>query len=134
MFFKSSDCLDIFPNNNSSSFFVKIPEIVKFNKNQTIHVVDLKTPQFVHPNISSIYVITNIVSEVYVGNSKKPVIQRYFVKSDVQQNGFELEPQIVENNIKDINTDVIEISIVDGDTMRYVEFEEGITYCAFKIV
>lgn len=134
MFFKSSDCLDIFPNNNSSRFFVKIPEIVSFNKDQTICVVDLKIPQFLHPNITSIYVVTNIVSEIFVGGSKLSAVQRYFVKSDVESNGFELDPQMVENNVKDIDTDVIEVGILDGDTLQYVQCKEGNTYCAFKIV
>jgi hypothetical protein len=137
MFFKSTDCLNIFPQNNPSRFFVKIPELIQFNKNQSIHVIDLIVPEFVHNgNMKTIYLMTNIVSEVFVGYKKIPVLQRYFVQleeNEQNQFGFQLDTQIVPSNLKDITTDVIEIAILDGETLQHAECVDGVTYCAFKI-
>ena len=33
MFLKSTDCTDIFPNNNASHFYVRLPEAVDFSQN-----------------------------------------------------------------------------------------------------
>jgi hypothetical protein len=136
MFFKSTDCLNIFPQNSPSRFFVKIPEVIHFSKNQSIHLIDLIVPEFVqNENMKTIYLMTNIVSEVFVGYKKIPVLQRYFVQLEEQQTqiGFQLDTQIVQSNLKDISTDVIEIAILDGETLQYVECVDGVTYCAFKI-
>jgi hypothetical protein len=76
--------------------------------------------------------MTNFVSQVYVGNNKIPVVQRYFVNTDSPV-GFKLDTQYVETNVKEINTDIIEVGILNGDSLEYVEFKEGITYCGFHI-
>jgi hypothetical protein len=134
-FFKSSDCIDLFPSNIPSRFFVKIPELIQFNTNQLINIVDLNIPKFVqNEEVNSIYVTTNIVSEAFVGYKKIPVLQRYFVNLDLNgQNGFQLDTQFVQSSVKDIITDVIEIGILNGETLDYVQCEDGVTYCGFKI-
>jgi hypothetical protein len=133
MFVKSTDCVDLFPSNSPNRFFIKLPEVINFNSNQVMHVLDLRLPEFEHANITNIYLITNFVSQVYVGCKKIPVVQRYFIESEYPK-GFQLDYQSAETNVKEINTDIIEIGILNGESLEYVEFKEGITYCGFQIV
>lgn len=134
MFLKSSDCLDLFPNNTASRFFVKIPEIMNFKSNQTLSIIDLNIPGFVQEDIDSVYVSTNIVSEVIVGCKKIPVVQRFFVEKNNTINAIKFDGQNVQTKVREINTDVIEISIINGNTLQHVECNSGITYCGFQII
>lgn len=124
--------MNLFPNNCPSRFFVKLPEVIKFNVNQVIHVIDLNVPEFVRNDIKSIFLMTNIASQVYVGCNKISVVQRYFVETDILV-GYNMNSQYVESNVKEINTDVIEVGILNADSLEYVDFKEGVTYCGFHI-
>jgi hypothetical protein len=125
--------MDLFPANNPSRFFIKLPEVVEFNGSQMLNVFDLNIPEFIDDDVKSIYVTVNIAAEVIVGFQKVPVVQRYFVQTELQDVGFLLDTQIIETNVKEISTDIIEIGIVDGNSLEYVQFKEGVTYCGLKI-
>jgi hypothetical protein len=96
----------------------------------------LNIPHFVqNPQLKSIYVTSNNVSEAFVGCKKFPVVQRCFLKQNVNdQGGVEIDTQIVQSNAKDIFTDVIEIGIITGENMEYVQCEDGVTFCGFNVV
>ena len=134
IFLKSTDSLQSFPYNKANHFIVKLPEMLSFKSKKCMCcLVDIIVPEVNGQSIREVLILTNFVSENYVGSKRLPVIQR-LVKED--EKGFN---QSGMNNyysaVKDIETDLIEVRILDGKNFQYVPFDaDGVTYCTFHFI
>ena len=133
MFFKSTDCIDIFPSNSASHFHVKLPETFRFKKQKHLcALIELRVPLVLN-DVDSLLFMTNFITENYVGDKKLPVLHRCFI-TDWNSLCLERQHVAVYMDVKDIDTEIIEISVVDSDTLDYVQFADGILYCGFDII
>jgi hypothetical protein len=91
----------------------------------------LKIP-LINGNSECLIILTNFVVENYIGCRKLPVLHRCFTSST---GGMCLENQhiAIYVDVKDLDTEIIEISILDGNTMGFVDFTSGVLYCGFHI-
>lgn len=133
MFFKSSDCSELFPGNKSNHFHIKLPEMFHFrHSNHKCALIDFKIP-LVTDNTDAILIVTNFVRENFVGNRKLPVLHRCFINTSAE---ICLDSQhiAVYVDVKDLDTDIIEICVLDNNTFKYINFADGILYCGFHIL
>ena len=133
IFVKSSDCLDVFPQNNPSSFKVKIPERLKYIYYKKCCLIDLVMPMFIESNLEEeVYVVTNFVCDSIVGGGKLPVVGRYIQSTRLNKINIGLGTHYM--NMKNIDTDVLEIKIINGKSLKLVNFESGVLYCTFHFL
>ena len=95
-------------------------------------LVNIVVPEVNDQSIREVVIVTNFVSENYVGSKRLPVIQRV-VKDD--EKGFN-QPSMDNyyTAVKDIETDLIEVRLLDGKNLQYVPFDDGVTYCTFHFI
>jgi hypothetical protein len=125
--------MDIFPENNSSHFHVQLPEMFHFRKSlYKCALIELKIPEL-SDNSESLVILTNFIVENYIGGRKLPVLHRCFTS---RRGDLCLENQHVSIyvDVKDLDTEIIEISILNGNTLQFVKFTPGVLYCGFHIV
>jgi hypothetical protein len=133
LFLKSTDCLDIFPENTANHFLVKLPETVKFRVNVLkCALVQLKIPLPVQVPVS-IVILTNFVLENYIGCRKLPVIHRCFL-SNPGESGLEFQLNLLYVDVKDLDTDIVEVNVLDANTFSHLPLGPGILYCGFHII
>ena len=133
MFFKSTDCTDIFPNNNASHFYVRLPEAVHFSQDyERCALVSLVMPMLKGGVVNNVCIVTNFVVENYVGPRRLPIVQRCMVQN-ADGPVFNFGQNLLYVGVKSVVTDIIEVGVLDGDSFDYVNFSTGTLYCAFHV-
>lgn len=133
IFVKSDDSLQIFPFNTNSHFYVKLSEELSFNNSNKFALYSITLPSFASNNsVREILVLVNVAKESYIGSTKLPIVQRYVLTEDKNHLNVLFGNEIYVN-MKNIHTDVIEITLIDGDTLDLIKFNSGKTYCTFHI-
>ena len=84
------------------------------------------------PGVEEVYVISNFVRESIVGGGKLPVMCRYIYSSNINKLNIGFGMNYMP--LKNIETDVIEIKVLNGKNMNPVHFKPGILYCTFHFI
>ena len=89
-------------------------------------------PYFTDRSVEVVFVVTNFVYGSIVGGGKMSVLCRYI--HSTRLNNVNLGSSVNYMPIKNIDTDVIEIKILNGRTKRPVNFKPGVLYCTFHFI
>ena len=91
--------------------------------NRVVNAFFLGTP------VEEVYVVTNFVEDSIVGENVLPVMYRYIHSARLNKINTGLGMQYIK--VKNIDTDVIDVKIINGKNMNLVNFKPGILYCTF---
>ena len=129
---KSSDCLDIFPHNKASAFKVRIPCRVSSRVYSRCCLVSLSIPPLKDGDVEEILVLVNFVKESIVGATKLPIVYRYVSSSNALHlvTGW----HSIYLPLRNIDTDVIDIKLVNGRNYQLVDIHNGVCYCTFHFL
>ena len=129
---RSSDCLNMFPNNKPSHFFVKLPIVISSDVFSKSALIEVSYPSLAKSYEENVFILTNFVTESCVGYRKYPVIYHLMLGEENANNVRSGDPNYVK--LKNIETDIIEVRIVDGIAFQEVEFTPGSIYCTFHFL
>ena len=128
----SNDCLEFFPDNKPSHFHIKLPLAISSKKYSKCALIELSFPSLMKSHVENIYVLTNFIVESYVGYRKLPVIYRTLIGS---QNTYDLiSGRQYYVKLKNIETDILEVQLIDGSTLNEIELLPGSIHCTFHFL
>ena len=129
----SSDCLDFFPENKPSHFYIKLPFSVSSELYSKCAITELSFPSLTEKSeIENVYVITNFVVQSYVGYRQLPVMYRTFLGKENTYTFSTGRPYYVK--LKNIETDVLEVQIIDGTSFDEIDVSLGSIHCTFHFL
>ena len=132
MFLKSSDCMDVFPQNGANSFKVRLPDRLRSSVVNKCCLTDLVMPPFRETGVEEVYILTNFVKESFVGGGHLPIVCRHINSSRLNKVNLGLSMNYLV--LKNIDTDVIEVKVLNSKNMQLVNFQYGILYCTFHFI
>lgn len=115
LFLKSSDCLDLFPNNKAYDFHIHLKQSLQLEGIWNVALLELEVDSWISKHKrNEIYVYCNICSDSLVSNRTAPILRRvYFpAKKLPYYSEFSL-PLYIPVNLG--NTQLIHIYITDED-------------------
>ena len=130
---KSTDCLALYPHNKNNHFFVKLPEVLSFSDiSVKCALVNVYLPPISKANhVREVLILANFIKESYIGEQKLPILQRFILNYDNSYSHLNSFQEYVK--VKNIETDIIEITVLDGESMKHVKFTHDVLYCTFHI-
>ena len=132
IFVKSTDCLDVFPQNVSNCFKVRLPDRLRSSVVNKCCLTGLVLPPFRDPGVEEVYILTNFVKDSIVGSGHLPIVCRYINSSRLNKVNVGLGINYLA--MKNIDTDVIEVKVLNSKSMQLVNFQYGILYCTFHFI
>ena len=132
LFVKSSDCLDVFPLNKANCFKVKVHGRISSRMYDKCCLINMSMPPVKDNAVDDVMVVVNFVRESIVGPTKLPIVYRYVSNNALIHavNGW----SSVYLPLRNIDTDVVEIQLLNGADLRLVELQNGVCYCTFHFV
>lgn len=129
---KSTDSVAIFPNNNASHFNVHLSQPLCYQDYLSCALIQLSYPQ-PPSSVKEILVVTNCVIESCVGDTLLPVTNRLIFDNTDNKNTLQLQ-QAIYLPLKSNDIDILEVILIERDTLRPVKLLTGITYCTLHFL
>lgn len=130
----SDQCQDLFPENSSSSFKVKLPRTLYFPKNECwfISLVDIKVPRLKDsPSPPYVLVSTPLCDPSIVGQQLIPVLYRFY-ESQISRGKCAVPANERQLAVTTDQLSVIEVHITNPSGQN-VSFRPGKSYLTLRL-